>query len=141
MSTTFNTITRKEWIEGYKMREQHFLGAPKKRVRIHKLRSLPQQRGVVLKTLIKRPRKPNSANRKCVLVRLADGREVIAYVPGIGHNLQEHSVVLVNAKPVRDVPGLRARCVRGAYDLPHVVKTRRPKKSYMTFLETDKGEE
>lgn len=51
--------------------------------------------GVVLKTLIKKPKKPNSANRKCVLVRLSNGKEMVAYVPGIGHNLQEHNIVLV----------------------------------------------
>jgi len=82
----------------------------------------PQMKGVVLKTLIKKPKKPNSANRKCVLVRLSNGKEKIAYVPGEGHNLQEHNVVLVYVRRLRDVPGVHLRCVRGKYDLGHVIK-------------------
>jgi small subunit ribosomal protein S12 len=79
-------------------------------------------RGIVIKTVIKKPKKPNSANRKCVLVKLTNGKEAIAYVPGIGHNLQEHSVVLVQKKRTKDVPGLKLRCIRGHYDLPEVQK-------------------
>jgi small subunit ribosomal protein S12 len=79
-------------------------------------------RGFVIKTLIKKPKKPNSANRKCVLLRLTSGKEVVAYVPGEGHNLQEHSVVLTHLKRTKDVPGLRVRCIRGKYDLPFVQK-------------------
>ena len=74
---------------------------------------------MVLKTVIKKPKKPNSANRKCVRVRLSTGREAVAYVPGIGHNLQEHHIVLVRGGRVKD-----SRCeseiVSGKYDLPHV---------------------
>ncbi|XP_046742959.1 40S ribosomal protein S12, mitochondrial [Diprion similis] len=83
----------------------------------------PFAKGVVLKTLIKKPKKPNSANRKCVLVRLSNGKEMTAYVPGIGHNLQEHNIVLVRVGRCQDVPGVKIKCVRGAYDLPHVIKT------------------
>lgn len=79
-------------------------------------------RAVVIKTIIKKPKKPNSANRKCVLVKLTNGKEAVAYIPGIGHNLQEHSVVLVHNKRTKDVPGLKLRCMRGWYDLPHVQK-------------------
>ncbi|MFP3039004.1 MAG: 30S ribosomal protein S12 [Candidatus Hodgkinia cicadicola] len=82
----------------------------------------PFAKGVVLKTLIKKPKKPNSANRKCVLVRLSTGKEMVAYVPGIGHNLQEHNVVLVKVGRLQDVPGVKITCVRGKYDLPHVMK-------------------
>ena len=82
----------------------------------------PFAKGVVLKTLIKKPKKPNSANRKCVLVRLSTGKEMVAYVPGIGHNLQEHNVVLCRVGRLRDTPGVKIKCVRGAYDLPHVIK-------------------
>ena len=78
--------------------------------------------GVVLRTLVRKPRKPNSANRKCVLVKLSNGKEMQAYIPGEGHNLQEHSRVLVEYKPLRDVPGVKLRCVRGARDLQHVIK-------------------
>ncbi|CAD7087685.1 unnamed protein product [Hermetia illucens] len=82
----------------------------------------PFAKGVILKTLIKKPKKPNSANRKCVLVRLSTGKEMVAYVPGIGHNLQEHNIVLVRVGRLQDVPGVKLKCVRGVYDLPHVVK-------------------
>jgi len=82
----------------------------------------PMLKGVVLKTLIKKPKKPNSANRKCVLVRLSNGKERIAYVPGIGHNLQEHNVVLVRCGRLQDVPGVKLKCIRGKYDLAHVIK-------------------
>ncbi|CAG9805347.1 small ribosomal subunit protein uS12m [Chironomus tepperi] len=82
----------------------------------------PFAKGVVLKTLIKKPKKPNSANRKCVLLRLSTGKEMVAYVPGIGHNLQEHNVVLCRVGRLRDTPGVKIKCVRGAYDLPHVIK-------------------
>ncbi|CAH0755269.1 unnamed protein product [Diatraea saccharalis] len=67
----------------------------KKRKSRNPLNGNPFAKGVVLKTVIKKPKKPNSANRKCVLVRLSNGKEMIAYIPGIGHNLQEHNIVLV----------------------------------------------
>lgn len=82
----------------------------------------PLCKGVVLRTLVKKPRKPNSANRKCVLLRLSTGREMVAYVPGEGHNLQEHNVVLCKIARLRDTPGVKIKCIRGAYDLPHVTK-------------------
>ncbi|CAH0686500.1 unnamed protein product [Spodoptera exigua] len=82
----------------------------------------PFAKGVVLKTLIKKPKKPNSANRKCVLVRLSNGKEMVAYVPGIGHNLQEHNIVLVRVGRLKDCPGVKLKCVRGKYDLPQVIK-------------------
>ncbi|KAI8788051.1 40S ribosomal protein S12, mitochondrial-like [Biomphalaria glabrata] len=86
------------------------------------LEGRPQLKGVVLKTLIKKPKKPNSANRKCVRLRLSTGREVTAYVPGEGHNLQEHNIVLVQGGKLQDTPGVKLVCVRGKYDLPHVKK-------------------
>ncbi|XP_067634795.1 small ribosomal subunit protein uS12m [Eurosta solidaginis] len=82
----------------------------------------PFAKGVVLKTLIKKPKKPNSANRKCVLVRLSTGKEMVAYIPGEGHNLQEHNIVLCRVGRLQDVPGVKIKCVRGKYDLPHVIK-------------------
>ena len=82
----------------------------------------PFAKGIVLKTLIKKPKKPNSANRKCVLVRLSTGKEMVAYVPGIGHNLQEHNIVLCRVGRCQDVPGVKIKCVRGKYDLSHVIK-------------------
>ena len=85
----------------------------------------PFLRGVVLKTLIKKPKKPNSANRKCVRVRLSTGKEVTAYIPGEGHNLQEHSIVLVRGGNVKDLPGVKLKCVRGKYDLAQVKKDKK----------------
>lgn len=85
----------------------------------------PFMKGVVLKTLIKKPKKPNSANRKCVLVRLSNGKEMVAYVPGIGHNLQEHNIVLVRVGRLKDCPGVKLKCVRGKYDLGHVVPVKK----------------
>ncbi|KAB0798987.1 hypothetical protein PPYR_06867 [Photinus pyralis] len=85
----------------------------------------PFMKGVVLKTLIKKPKKPNSANRKCVLVRLSNGKEMVAYIPGIGHNLQEHNIVLVRVGKVQDCPGVKLKCVRGKYDLSHVIPVKK----------------
>lgn len=85
----------------------------------------PFMKGVVLKTLIKKPKKPNSANRKCVLVRLSNGKEMVAYIPGIGHNLQEHNIVLVRVGRVQDCPGVKLKCVRGKYDLSHVIPAKK----------------
>uniref|UniRef100_A0A1E1WZ04 Small ribosomal subunit protein uS12m n=1 Tax=Amblyomma aureolatum TaxID=187763 RepID=A0A1E1WZ04_9ACAR len=95
---------------------------PPKKKRKHPLDSQPFMKGVVIKTLIKKPKKPNSANRKCVLVRLSNGKEAAAYVPGVGHNLQEHSVVLVYKSRTKDVPGLKLKVVRGKYDCAHVIR-------------------
>lgn len=94
----------------------------KKKTRAPVLDGCPQKRGVVLKVMIKKPKKPNSANRKCVRVRLTNGKEATAYVPGEGHNLQEHSIVLVRGGRLQDVPGVKLKCVRGKYDLAHVKK-------------------
>lgn len=83
---------------------------------------VPFAKAVVIRPVVKKPKKPNSANRKCVLVRLSTGRELTSYVPGEGHNLQEHNVVLIRPGNLQDVPGVKTKCVRGKYDLPHVVK-------------------
>jgi len=83
---------------------------------------IPYAKGVVIRPVIKKPKKPNSANRKCVLIRLHNGKEITSYIPGEGHTLQEHNVVLVYPRNLKDVPGVKTRCVRGKYDLPHVVK-------------------
>jgi len=99
-------------------------GPPKKRrkPKTPQLTGCPQKKGVVLKVMIKKPKKPNSANRKCVRVRLTNGIECNAYVPGEGHSLQEHSIVLVEGGRVKDLPAVKLRCVRGKYDLAHVKK-------------------
>lgn len=94
----------------------------KKRPPRQPLDGKPFAKGVVLKTLIKKPKKPNSANRKCILVRLSTGKEMVAYIPGIGHNLQEHNIVLCRVGRLQDVPGVKLKAVRGVYDLAHVIK-------------------
>ncbi len=76
----------------------------------------PQRRGVCIQVMTRTPKKPNSALRKVAKVRLSNGKEVIAYIPGEGHNLQEHSIVLVRGGRVRDLPGVRYHIVRGTLD-------------------------
>ena len=80
------------------------------------LKSCPQRRGVCTRVYTTTPKKPNSALRKVARVRLTTGFEVTAYIPGIGHNLQEHSVVLVRGGRVKDLPGVRYHIVRGTFD-------------------------
>jgi small subunit ribosomal protein S12 len=80
------------------------------------LQGCPQRRGVCLLVKTQTPKKPNSALRKVARVRLTNGEEVSAYIPGIGHNLQEHSVVLVRGGKVKDLPGVRYHIVRGTLD-------------------------
>src|SRR3569623_1872610 len=80
------------------------------------LKSCPQRRGICLRVYTQTPKKPNSALRKVARVRLSSGFEVTAYIPGIGHNLQEHAVVLVRGGRVKDLPGVRYHIVRGTLD-------------------------
>ncbi len=79
-------------------------------------KSSPFKRGVCLKVTTTTPKKPNSALRKIARVRLSNGMEVTAYIPGIGHNLQEHSIVMIRGGRVKDLPGVRYHIVRGVYD-------------------------
>ena len=89
---------------------------PKARDRVPALEKSPQKRGVCLKVYTTTPKKPNSALRKVARVRLSNGREVTAYIPGEGHNLQEHSIVLIEGGRVKDLPGVRFHIVRGSLD-------------------------
>ena len=91
-----------------------------KRTKAPALQSCPQKRGVCTRVMTMTPKKPNSALRKIARVRLSNGIEVTAYIPGIGHNLQEHSVVLVRGGRVPDLPGVRYHIVRGTLDLQGV---------------------
>jgi small subunit ribosomal protein S12 len=84
--------------------------------KVRDLEQCPQRRGVCLLVKTQTPKKPNSALRKVARVRLTNGREVTAYIPGIDHNLQEHSIVLVRGGRVRDLPGVRYHIVRGKLD-------------------------
>jgi small subunit ribosomal protein S12 len=90
----------------------------------------PQKRGIVLRTMTVTPKKPNSALRKVARVRLSNGTEVAAYIPGIGHNIQEHHIVLVRGGRVKDLPGIRYKIVRGALDAGGVQNRRRSRSKY-----------
>ena len=94
------------------------------------LKECPQRRGVCTRVYTTTPKKPNSAIRKVAKVRLTTGIEVISYIPGEGHNLQEHSVVLVRGGRVKDLPGVRYHIVRGALDTTGVSKRRQSRSLY-----------
>ena len=96
------------------------------------LKECPQKRGVCTRVYTTTPKKPNSALRKVARVRLTNGVEVTAYIPGIGHNLQEHSVVLVRGGRVKDLPGVRYHIVRGALDTAGVQKRSQGRSKYGT---------
>ncbi|MBN1914309.1 MAG: 30S ribosomal protein S12 [Parachlamydiales bacterium] len=101
-----------------------------KRKKSPALQRSPQKRGVCLQVKTKTPKKPNSALRKVAWVRLSNGQEVIAYIPGIGHNLQEHSIVLVRGGRVKDLPGVRYHIVRGALDCTAVQNRKQSRSKY-----------
>src|SRR6266478_8822791 len=90
----------------------------------------PQKRGVCTQVKTTTPKKPNSALRKIARVRLTTGVEVTAYIPGIGHNLQEHSIVLVRGGRVKDLPGVRYKIIRGALDASGVVNRKQARSRY-----------
>ena len=92
--------------------------------------SAPQKRGVCTKVTTTTPKKPNSALRKIARVRLTNGMEATCYIPGIGHNLQEHSVVLIRGGRVRDLPGVRYHIIRGALDTAGVAKRMQSRSKY-----------
>ncbi len=90
----------------------------------------PFKRGVCVKVTTMTPKKPNSALRKIARVRLSNGQEVTAYIPGVGHNLQEHSIVMIRGGRVKDLPGVRYHIVRGTYDTQGVEGRRRGRSLY-----------
>jgi small subunit ribosomal protein S12 len=94
------------------------------------LKSCPQKRGVCVRVYTSTPKKPNSALRKVARVRLTNGMEVTSYIPGEGHNLQEHSVVLIRGGRVKDLPGVRYHTVRGALDCAGVSDRRQGRSKY-----------
>ena len=94
------------------------------------LESCPQKRGVCTRVYTTTPKKPNSALRKVARVRLTNGQEVTSYIGGEGHNLQEHSVVLIRGGRVKDLPGVRYHIVRGSLDTSGVVKRRQARSKY-----------
>ncbi|MDD3726173.1 MAG: 30S ribosomal protein S12 [Candidatus Ratteibacteria bacterium] len=119
-----------------------------KKKRVHKekrskstaLERNPQKRGVCLYVKTVTPKKPNSALRKIAKVRLTNGKEVIAYIPGIGHNLQEHSIVLVRGGRVRDLPGVKYHILRGVLDTGGVEGRKKSRSKYGAKKSKEKGE-
>ena len=103
---------------------------PASRDKVPALEKSPQKRGVCVKVYTTTPKKPNSALRKVARVRLTSGFEVTAYIPGIGHNLQEHSVVLLRGGRVKDLPGVRYHIIRGTLDTAGVKDRRQSRSKY-----------
>ncbi|MFQ3574256.1 MAG: 30S ribosomal protein S12 [Thermodesulfovibrionales bacterium] len=94
------------------------------------LTNCPQRRGVCVRVYTTTPKKPNSALRKVARVRLTNGMEVTAYIPGVGHNLQEHSIVLIRGGRVKDLPGVRYHILRGTLDCAGVVNRKQGRSKY-----------
>jgi small subunit ribosomal protein S12 len=94
------------------------------------LRGCPQKRGVCVRVYTTTPKKPNSALRKVARVRLMNAMEVTAYIPGVGHNLQEHSIVMIRGGRVKDLPGVRYHIIRGTLDSMGVADRRRGRSKY-----------
>jgi small subunit ribosomal protein S12 len=115
---TINQLVRKERV-----------GATKK-TKSPALMGCPQKRGVCTRVTTFTPKKPNSAMRKVARVRLTNGIEVTTYIPGVGHNLQEHSVVLIRGGRVKDLPGVRYHIVRGTLDTQGVADRRQARSKY-----------
>src|SRR5438093_5467921 len=103
---------------------------PKTKTKAPALRDSPQRRGVCTRVYTMTPKKPNSALRKVARVRLTTGVEVTAYIPGVGHNLQEHSIVLVRGGRVKDLPGVRYKVVRGTMDTAGVRDRKKARSRY-----------
>lgn len=103
------------------------------------LQACPQRRGVCIRVYTTTPKKPNSALRKLARVRLTNGQEVLAYIPGEGHNLQEHSVVLIRGGRVKDLPGVRYRVIRGSLDTAGVGKRKQARSKYGEKRSKDKS--
>jgi small subunit ribosomal protein S12 len=103
---------------------------PRKKVKTPALQGCPQRRGVCVRVYTSTPKKPNSALRKVARVRLTNGIEVTSYIPGVGHNLQEHSVVLIRGGRVKDLPGVRYHILRGTMDTSGVDDRRKSRSKY-----------
>lgn len=108
---------------------------PETRTKAPALESCPQKRGVCIQVKTTTPKKPNSALRKIARVKLTNGVEVTAYIPGVGHNLQEHSVVLIRGGRVKDLPGVRYHIIRGTLDTQGVKDRKQGRSKYGTKRE------
>ena len=106
--------------------------APVKKTKSPALQGCPQKRGVCVRVTTLTPKKPNSAMRKIARVRLTNGIEVTTYIPGVGHNLQEHSVVLIRGGRVKDLPGVRYHVIRGTLDSQGVADRKQARSKYGT---------
>jgi len=104
--------------------------AQKRRNKVPAMQACPQKRGVCTRVYTTTPKKPNSALRKVAKIRLTNGFEVIGYIPGEGHNLQEHSVVLIRGGRVKDLPGVRYHIIRGTLDTQGVASRKQRRSSY-----------
>jgi small subunit ribosomal protein S12 len=104
----------------------------RKKTKAPALKESPQKRGVCVRVYTTTPKKPNSALRKVARVRLTNGIEITTYIPGVGHNLQEHSVVLVRGGRVKDLPGVRYHIIRGALDSTGVQDRKKSRSKYGT---------
>ena len=102
----------------------------KRKVKTPALQASPQKRGVCVRVYTSTPKKPNSALRKVARVRLTNGIEVTSYIPGVGHNLQEHSVVMIRGGRVKDLPGVRYHIIRGTMDTSGVDDRRQGRSKY-----------
>jgi small subunit ribosomal protein S12 len=111
--------------------------AVRKKSKTPALGGCPQKRGVCVRVYTTTPKKPNSALRKVARVRLTNGMEVTAYIPGVGHNLQEHSIVLIRGGRVKDLPGVRYHIIRGTLDAAGVQGRRQSRSKY--GMKTPKG--
>lgn len=111
--------------------QQRYIRVPKKHnTRRRDLQKAPQKKGTCLKVFVTTPRKPNSALRKVARVLLSNSYRITAYIPGMSHNLQKHSVVLIRGGRVKDLPGVRYTMIRGKYDLQRLVLRRRARSKY-----------
>lgn len=130
---TINQLVRKPRSKAHKKSKAPALGRNFNALKVRNTATnSPFKRGVCVKVFTQTPKKPNSALRKVARVRLTNGMEVTAYIPGIGHNLQEHSVVLVRGGRVKDLPGVRYHIVRGTLDTAGTADRKQGRSKYGT---------
>jgi small subunit ribosomal protein S12 len=101
-------------------------------VHVPALQKCPQKKGVCVRILTRTPKKPNSALRKLALIKLSNKKRIYAYIPGEGHNLQEHSIVLVRAGRVKDLPGIKYKLIRGVFDFEGIPLRKQARSKYGT---------
>jgi small subunit ribosomal protein S12 len=139
---TVNQLVRKGRVKHAKRNKTPALGYTLNTLKnkVQRGKSSPQKRGVCVQVKTMTPKKPNSALRKIARVRLTNGMEVTAYIPGEGHELQEHSVVLVRGGRVKDLPGVRYHIIRGALDTSGVVSRQQGRSKYGAKKSKEKAE-